>query len=268
MEGGSKTIDRVGAILRALEHGPQQGMMVAQVAEATGFDKATTYRAMVSMERTGLIDRDPESRRFRLGVYLFSLGAKTAQRFSILNLAREALESLVHDTSDTVFLSVRNKYDSVCIDSLCGSYPIKAQTLSIGERVPLGLSAGGLAMLATMTDEEVQHAMQYNAAAIKQFHRLQPEQIYQHVQETRVRGYAHYSGHIIAGMSGVARAIRDARGKGVAVLSVTALLDRMSAERVQFIAQKLQECVLKVEQKNVLFSHWGHSPHQHGSTSP
>lgn len=77
-------------------------------------------------------------------------------------------------------------------------------------------------MLATMSDEEVRHAVQHKAIEISKFRSVRPEQIYEHVAEARRRGYAHYSGQVIAGMGGVGRAIRDAQGNGVAVISVTA----------------------------------------------
>ena len=252
MEGGSKTIDRVGAILTALEQGPEDGMSTGQIAAATGFDKATAYRALTSLTRIGLIDRDIESRRFRLGVYLFNLGAIAARRFSVLAHAREVVAQIARDTGDTVFLSVRNRYDSVCIDCATGSYPIKAQTLTVGESVPLGVSTGGVAMLATMSDSEVRHAVQYNALAIGKFHSVRPDDIYAHVLEARERGYAHYAGQVIAGMGGVARPIRSPQGHGIAVISVTALLDRLTPSRVRLIDDLLREGIEKVEQRAML----------------
>lgn len=175
MDGGSKTIDRVGAILRALEAGPEEGLTSGQIAAATQFDKATAYRALISLSRIGLLDRDVESRRFRLGAYLFSLGAVAARRFSVLGHARQVVSAIATETGDTAFLSVRNKFDSVCIDCATGSYPIRAQTLTVGESVPLGVSTAGVAMLSTMSEDEVRHAIQFNAIAIAKFKTVRPE---------------------------------------------------------------------------------------------
>lgn len=249
MDGGSKTIDRVGSILRALEQGPREGMTSGQIAAATGFDKATTYRALVSLERTGLVDREVTSRRFRLGVYLFNLGAVAARRFSVLSHARETMKMLARETGDTVFLSVRNKFDAVCIDCVTGSYPIRAQTLTIGDSLPLGVSAAGVAILATMPDSEVRHAIQYNAVAISSFRSVRPEEIVAHVEQARAAGYARYLGQIVAGMGGVARAVRDAHGGCIAVLTVTALLDRLTDQRSRWIAGLLGDGAVEIERQ-------------------
>lgn len=252
MEGGSKTIDRVGSILRALEDEPEGGMTVAQIAARTGFDKATAYRALVSLTRIKLVDRDLETRRFRLGVYLYNLGAVAARRFSVLAHARKVVAHIARETGDTVFLSVRNRYESVCIDSATGSYPIKAQTLTVGESVPLGVSAGSVAMLSTMDDSEVRHAIQYNAIEIGRFRSVRPEDVYGHVLEARNRGYAHYAGHVVAGMGAVARPIRGPNGQGIAVISVTALLDRLGEQRVKFIDELLRSGIEEIERRAML----------------
>jgi DNA-binding IclR family transcriptional regulator len=252
MDSGSKTIERIQPILRALENGSEEGMTAADIASVTGFDKATAYRALVSLARIGLLDRDAQTRKFRLGIYLFNLGAIVARRFSVLAHARQAVAQIARETGDTVFLSVRNKYDSVCVDCATGAYPIKAQTLTVGESVPLGVSAGGVAMLATMPDEEVRHAIQFNAVEISKFRRVRPEQVYEHVQLARDVGYAHYAGHVGAGMGAVARAIRNSSGTGVAVISVTALLDRLSDQRVRFIDDLLKTAVDEIEQRAML----------------
>ncbi|MEH3038368.1 MAG: IclR family transcriptional regulator [Sphingomonas adhaesiva] len=252
MEGGSKTIERVGDILRALERGPEEGMTSGQIATATGFDKATAYRALVSLGRIGLVDRDTESRRFRLGVYLFNLGAIAARRFSVLAHAREIVSHIARETGDTVFLSVRNRYESVCVDCATGSYPIKAQTLTVGESVPLGVSAGGVAMLSTMSDADIRHAIQYNAIEISKFHSVRADEILAQVEAAQRRGYAHYAGQVVAGMGAVARPIRGPAGQGIAVISVTAVLDRLAPARVQLIDTLLREGIEKIEQRALL----------------
>jgi DNA-binding IclR family transcriptional regulator len=252
MRGGSKTIERVGRIMRALENGPEDGLSIAEIAEATGFDRATTHRAVVSLERIGFVDRDPRSRTIRLGIYMFSLGAKTTRRFDVLSHARESAARLAEQTGDTVFLQVRNKFDCVCIDRRSGSFPLKAQTLSVGESLPLGVSAAGVAILATMSDEDVRHALQFNAVKIGQFHRVKPHEILQHVSETRRRGYSKYVGHIVAGMGAIGLAVRDAQGTAHAALSISAILDRLNEERVQFLADRLKKEVEEIERKGVL----------------
>jgi DNA-binding IclR family transcriptional regulator len=254
MEGGSKSIERVGKIIQCLENGPADGLTTAQIAEGTGIDRATVHRAVGSLERIGFVDRDPRSKIVRLGTYLFSLGAKTARRYNALAHARDVVTKLAEETGDTVFLTVRNKYDGVCIDRCSGSYPLKAQTLSVGESLPLGVSSAGLAIMATMSDDDVRHVIQYNSVNINGFHRIKPQELYKHVEDTRKRGYAIYFGHIVAGMGALGFAINDARGQALAAISLSAVLDRLKDDRVKMIADKLRTAIQEIEQRVALIS--------------
>lgn len=267
MSSGSKSIDRVGRIMQALEQGPEEGMTTGEIAEFTGFDRATAHRAVVSLERIGFLDRDPLSRRVRLGLYLFSLSSKVSRRFSILSHSRDVVAKLADQTGDTVFLCVRNKFDCVCIERHSGSYPIKAQTLSVGESVPLGMSAAGVAILSAMSDEDVRHAMQYNAVKISEFHRVTPEEIQDHVRESRSRGYACYQGHIVTGMAAVGSAIKDSQGRPVAAITIAALLDRMRPDRIKTLAELLNKEIATIEQRAALVSHGGDFGSEHSVLS-
>jgi len=230
-------------------------MTIAEIAAAIHVDRTTVRRAVLSLGHIGLIDRDPRSTSYRLGTYLFSLGAKTARRFDTLTHAREAVRRLAEETGDTVFLTIRNKYDVVCIDRRSGNYPLKAQTVSIGESLPLGVSSAGLAILATMKDEDVRHVVQYNAIKISDFHRVRPQEIPGHVHETRKRGYAFYRGHIVAGMGALGFAIKDSRGEALAAISVSAVLDRLTEARVQALVEMFVSAVEEIESRSALVSH-------------
>ena len=53
-------------------------------------------------------------------------------------------------------------------------------------------------------------------------------------------------------MAGLGRPIRDIHGRGIAVISVTALIDRMSEGRVRMIDGLLQEAITDIEQRALL----------------
>jgi DNA-binding IclR family transcriptional regulator len=53
--------------------------------------------------------------------------------------------------------------DGVCLHHEEGSFPIHTQVLSAGRRYPLGIGAGSLALLAAMSDREVERIINANA---------------------------------------------------------------------------------------------------------
>ena len=55
---------------------------------------------------------------------------------------------------------------AVCVLREDGDYPLKTHVLLPGDRHPLGVGAGSLAILAALPDDEVDACLQANAALI------------------------------------------------------------------------------------------------------
>src|SRR5690606_31297222 len=98
-----------------------------------------------------------------------------ATRFDIAELARPALIRLARETGDTVFLSVREGLDAICLERQVGSYPIKTLTLDVGDRRPLGVGAGSLALLAFLPEAEIAEIIASNEPRLVSYPGFAPE---------------------------------------------------------------------------------------------
>jgi hypothetical protein len=74
------------------------------------------------------------------------------------------LAELSEEVGDTLFLTVRTGNDTLCIDRRIGSYPIQVLAIEIGARRPLGVSSGGVAILAAMLATEARKIIVANEA--------------------------------------------------------------------------------------------------------
>ena len=75
---------------------------------------------------------------------------------------------LAEQTQDTVYLSERRGLEAVCTARALGDYPIKALTLDVGIRRPLGVGAGGLAILCALPEAEADEIIEANASRYAQ----------------------------------------------------------------------------------------------------
>ncbi|HSK24131.1 MAG TPA: helix-turn-helix domain-containing protein, partial [Egicoccus sp.] len=83
---GSRTLTRGLALLNALgEHG--DGATVSGLAESTGLDRAVLYRLLDTLTGEGFVTRDPETRKYRLGLSMLELGVRAAQGLEVRRLA-------------------------------------------------------------------------------------------------------------------------------------------------------------------------------------
>ena len=123
---------------------------------------------------------------------------------------------------------------------------IVSVALTAGLRA-LGLSASGsqamhersLALLAALSDEEVENVLRRNATRLAPYPSVTVGALREAVSDARQRGYAFNPGHLLKGMYGIGVTIFLAR-QPVAALSVAAHYGRMDADRRRQIAEHLR----------------------------
>jgi len=89
-----------------------------------GLTGPTSHRIIAALERHGLIEREQATKRYRLGLSLFALGARAADGTGLRTVCRPALLRLAAESGDTVFLMARSGFDAVCVDRQEGAYII------------------------------------------------------------------------------------------------------------------------------------------------
>jgi DNA-binding IclR family transcriptional regulator len=242
MTDAIQSVSRAAEVLRAvggLDDG--RGARIVDVVTRTGLSKSTTYRLLVALCQTGLVEQDEHSGYFHLGLDVVALGARASRRFGLAGLAAEATARLAERTRDTVYLSVRSGFDAVCLDRVVGTYPIKVLTLDVGDRRPLGIGAGSLAILAALEDDEIRDVLDINAKRLDSYPNLDRVTLLHLVETTRREGYALNPGLVIPEMSAVGVPVRDGAGHPIAALSIAALTSRLSGERLKTVAAWLDE---------------------------
>lgn len=234
-----KSVQRAAAIIKLLADEATTGWRLSDLARASGLGKTTTHRLLNALSEAGIAYQDIESRRYFLGYELIRLG-RLATRYDIAELARPALLRLARETGDTVFVSVREGLDALCLERQVGDFPIKTLTLEAGDRRPLGVGAGSLALLAFLPGEEVAEIVASNAPRLAGYPGFGLDQLGKLVAETRSQGYSFNEGRIVSAMCAVGVPVFDPRGRVAAAISVAAIRERMQDERLIWIVGLLK----------------------------
>jgi DNA-binding IclR family transcriptional regulator len=226
-----KTIDRAARVLRALASGEQEGLPLREVATACDIGKATAHRLLSALIDAGFAFQDTETRRYRLGAGL-SLLAQAANQQHLGVLAQPVIRRIADVTSDTVYASIREGVAAVCVGREVGSFPIRTLTLEVGDRRPLGVGSGALALLAFLPDAEIESVLVRNESWIAEFPGYSIAYLREAAAEARRYGFSFVDGRLIPGMNAVGVPVRDGSGNVVAALSVAAIADRVSRDRM------------------------------------
>ena len=233
----SQTLDRAVQVLQLVAGSRAAGIGLSELVKRTGLTKPTTRRLLLALIDNGLVEQNDEDRRYYAGAETYALGMLASERFSIHRLAAESLVSIAARSGDAALLSVRRGYETVCLGREEGTYPLRSHVLKPGDRHPLGVGAGGLALLSIMPDEEVDQVLAFNAERFAaHYPALSPELLKRQVRETRERGYSINPGLIVKGSYAVGVAIQDPLSGASAALAIAGVESRFTEAHIQELA--------------------------------
>lgn len=219
---------------------------LSNIVDRTRLNKATVLRLLEALIEDSFVLRSPLDKTYSLGNEALVMSAVMARRSPFPECAHSSLLRLAEVSEDSANLCIPCGADAVCIDREEGAYPLRANYVHIGRRLPLGVGSAGLALLAWLPEDEADQMMERNRDALVRFPRLTAERIRKDARAARARGYA-LSAHIVVhGTGGIAVPILDAEGRPVAALGATAIAERL-VTRQDMLAKLLYEEAALIE---------------------
>ena len=245
--GGTQSIRRAIDILREFATADARGLRVVDLCERLQLGWPTVHRILLCLVQEQMLTLAADAKRYRLGPGIFQLGLAATPHFSLRELCAEALERLAHRTGDTVFLTMRSANNSVVVDRKEGGFHIKALPLGVGAQRPLGVGAGGLAILAALQEDVARKIVEANADRLASHGEIDAPGLIAMVLDSRVRGYALDVGHAFPEVTGVGLPIVTRSGVPIAAISIAAIRVRMTDERIASDVALLREEVKLLE---------------------
>jgi DNA-binding IclR family transcriptional regulator len=247
-DGSVRSVERALALIKLLRDGPRDGWRLSDLSSVTGLGKSTAHRLLNALVEQGFAYQEPKSRRYFLG---FEMTCNTfeSMRGAIINVLTPILLKTIEVTQDVAYLQLKEGGEAVCVERREGSFPIKSLTLDVGDRRPLGVGAGSLALLAALPDEEIDVVIRRNRKLLKPFSVFTPETLRTFVEETRKHGYAFNDGKIVPGMGAVGVAVLNGQKRPIAAISVAAIIDRMNPDRRLEIARTISTEINNVREQ-------------------
>ncbi len=144
--------DSVGTLARGLDvialfasQGPE--LSQTEISAALSLPLATVHRLTGVLSERGFLERDPRTRRLRLGLELMRLVPPLLAGMRLPDLARRHLVDLAANTHETVNLAVLHGDEVVYLLSETGDRLLTFQA-TVGQRLPAYCSALGKCLLA------------------------------------------------------------------------------------------------------------------------
>jgi DNA-binding IclR family transcriptional regulator len=218
--GSNQSVERALGVLRSLAGGPPE-LRVSDVAKATGLGVSTTSRLLATLESAGLVDRDPITGLYRLGMDVVSLSAAVLNNHPVHREARQLSQNLAAELGLGVNVAVRRGDRLFYLLNFEGRYAPRSSVLT-GQVKPLHATGLGKCLLSGLTADERRRLLPaaslvpYTARTLTTHELLDAA-----IEGIAAHGHAAEIEELALGRACVAAPIRDATGAVVAALSVS-----------------------------------------------
>lgn len=228
-----------------------EGLGVMQIANATGRDKAVISRALSTLARSGLVERDQRTGTYRLGSRVFALAARTREA-ALVARTRTHLQRIAQSTRETTHLCVLRGGNVLTIASELSPHEVRTTgwegvttaawrtpsgrvLISDWDRVTLAAwyeehghdepLVGPLTPAMTSAGFRVLDAPPKEKAVVSDFESLLVE-----LARIRERGYATLDEELETGVVGASAPVTDFTGRIVAAVNVSAPKARLGGQ--------------------------------------
>jgi DNA-binding IclR family transcriptional regulator len=231
-------------LLKLKELGRPLGL--SEAARLLGFNKATTFRVLATLERYGFLERDDTQRNYKIGVSAFSVGA------GYLNVDRRAriravMRKLVSESGHTVTMSVLDGVSVIFVERLDGTSRVRV-TVEVGSRAAAHASASGKVLLAELGDLEVKRRFKgerlrrLTSTTITSLDRFLAE-----LSNVRMRGFATSNEESTKGLCAISVPLRNHERFCVAALTVAFPSASLTKKEQGMLAQQLRLAATEIE---------------------
>jgi DNA-binding IclR family transcriptional regulator len=225
-----QSVEKAMKVLTAFD-GSKRQLSLSEISSLTGFDMSATQRFTYTLAALGYLFKDPDSRKYELSPRLLDFTYHYLTSNDLVSRATPYLQQLGSETEEATNLTVLDDTDIVFVLRIVSRNVFNAHVIT-GSRLPAYCTAPGLAILATLSDGEIEDILSrtnlvpYTASTV-----YQPRKIKDRIAQIRKQGYAHTEDEYFVSDISTAAAITNAHGRGIGAVNIAVARSRWHADR-------------------------------------
>lgn len=190
-----------------------------------------TYRLLVTLCESGLVEQDKPSGNYRIGINSFSLAQKLVRNSNVISLAHPVIAQLAKKHDEDVYMAVIKDNNVLFLDMADCEQQIKAVPL-IGKTFPYFTNAAGKVMKALESTEAIDWLRSNKRSKIKNI--SDPESLALELSEIRLNGgIAVDFGGLGDGLISVAAVVKDYAGHAIGAITMLGPSFRLARGRLE-----------------------------------
>lgn len=231
-----EAIGRALVLLTALAEAGPGGASLAQLAEATGINKSTAYRALSTFRLHGYATQTA-SGDYLLGPAALGLSDRFLSRDNLVRALHPALVEISREAQELVHLGTWQDDEVVYLDKVEPAARAIRVWSAIGQRVPVASSSLGRALLAARGTPDGSLGVYIRSLPPDRV--VTEERLRDSLRQARASGYSTENEENEPGVACIGLALTS-HGDAVAAISITSLASRMTPNRQRELADMLR----------------------------
>jgi DNA-binding IclR family transcriptional regulator len=224
-----QSVDRALKLLDVVAAAAPRGETVAVLAARAQINRATAWRLLGTLEAHGIVERDPATNRYTLGLALIRMSTAAGYDGLVRN-TRPILERVSAETGETADLAVAGRHGVTYVAEVA---PPSVMAINwVAREVPLHATSTGKAFLAWLPPDEVMSLLEKPLRSFTDSTVTDPDALLAELARARSQGYAECAGELEPTLYGVsAPVLNPADGRPLAVFSIWGPVDRVPVSR-------------------------------------
>lgn len=233
-----QSVERAITILKSFSlEKPERG--VSELAQELGMHKSTISRLMRTLEKGGLLMRNPQTERYRLGLDLLVLADLVVTYMDVREAARPFLQNLADVMQETSFLAV---IDAGMVVNLDQVVPTTYQVRHVGRvdrRMTIHCTAAGKAILAYIPWKDALEYLRPPLEKLTPSTITDPDELKKELARVQTQGFAMAFEELEQGLNAIAAPIFEHRGRAMAAIGVAGPAFRLTGGRMTAFSGEL-----------------------------
>jgi IclR family transcriptional regulator, KDG regulon repressor len=244
-----KSVNKAFEVLDCFKHNSSD-YSINELARKLRVSKGTIHRIIITAQKCGFIEQNPETQRYQLGMKVFELGSVVAKRMNLRDETRPILKKLSELTGETSYIVVRSGYEAVGIERVEGHNYLRMLFLEIGKRMPLYIGAGPKVLLAYMNDDEIdKHIRKSELTRWTEHTVVDPEKIWEDIHAIRKQGYALSMEDVTMGAAAVGAPIRNEHEKVIGAVSISGSSIHYKGKNLERLVGSIKDAGLEISRR-------------------
>ncbi len=235
-------------LLKEFSHGSRE-IGVTELSRRLGIGKSTAHRLLSTLAEERLLEQDPDTGAYRLGLAMYELGASVSMHTDLHNACIPVIDQLAAATRETVQIAVLDGREVVYVERRDSPQTLRLFG-RVGHRNDAHCTSNGKLLLAFLSPGRLDVVLDgWVLAPRTQFTITDQSRLREELAAIRMRGWAENINEVEIGVASVAAPIRNGLNEVVASVSVAGPLQRITNDSLKRFARPTVEAGLAISRR-------------------